>query len=659
MKIDLTTDKDYFRPDIQGLRGVAVLLVVIYHTGLALPGGFIGVDMFFVISGFVITQLLLRESDQNGKISLKNFYYRRARRLIPALSIVIIFTLVSSVFVMSPFGEQQQIVKTAIASTFFAGNIHLFAMNTYDALKDNPLRHLWSLGVEEQFYLIYPLVFLSICKFSTVSNFRKRLLGTLTFFMTSSFLLSALLSSGFEFGYKNGSIIHQNLSFLTNIGFVAGGDWPTKFAFFGAPSRFWEILLGALIAVGFSSKNLFPYWFAKVMTLISALAVIATALFLTTEANFPGLFAVIPVFATGILIVFGEEKTLVNRIFSAYPLVRLGDVSYSLYLWHWPIIVFSRAIWPGTSIAPLVAAALSFGIANFSYLKIENPYNKRVNGTVRSSLNLVGLSVLIVALSFGGFSVANSGLGFPRVETKWENLASTSGCEDGKKPGDPSCLFGVDAPKFSGVLFGDSNARSASDGVVRAVRNLGGEISISWKSGCSFQIGGIDQNCRQLNDKRLRFLTDRKPDFVVIVNYLNYFSEDTEILINRLNVILDELRIRNIPVIVQGQIPECFFRISLIRYSAQSIRYCEVKLTDQASRNQILVQSRLLTEKYPLNTFVDPADSLCDSTLCEAFSRNKWIYSDSKHLSKSGSMLLAPLFEDAIRQSLKFISAKS
>ena len=152
--------ESYFRSDIQGLRGIAVLLVVIYHTGFSLPGGFIGVDMFFVISGFVITQVLLREYEETGKISLSYFYARRARRLIPALSVVTIFTLLISLVAMSPFGEQQQIVKTAIASTFFAGNIHLFAMNSYEALKDNPLRHLWSLGVEEQFYWIYPVLFI-------------------------------------------------------------------------------------------------------------------------------------------------------------------------------------------------------------------------------------------------------------------------------------------------------------------------------------------------------------------------------------------------------------------------------------------------------------------------------------------------------------------
>ena len=653
MKIDLTTDKDYFRPDIQGLRGVAVLLVVIYHTGLALPGGFIGVDMFFVISGFVITQLLLRESDQNGKISLKNFYYRRARRLIPALSIVIIFTLVSSVFVMSPFGEQQQIVKTAIASTFFAGNIHLFAMNTYDALKDNPLRHLWSLGVEEQFYLIYPLVFLSICKFSTVRNFRKRLLGTLIFFMTSSFLFSALLSSGFEFGYKNGSIIHQNLSFLTNIGFVAGGDWPTKFAFFGAPSRFWEILLGALIAIVFSFKYLFPDWLARVVTLIGALALIATALFLTTEANFPGLLAVIPVFATGILIVFGEEKTLVNKILSAPPLVLLGDISYSLYLWHWPMIVFSRAIWPGTAIAPLVAAALSFGIANLSFQKVEARFRHQ-DGS-RKNLTWQILVALVCTVLFAGVSksFADTGLNIPVPESKFDNYATKNACADGSDMDQTECFFASDG-RFLAILIGDSNARSASDGVASAVHSLGGDLIISYKSGCPLVDNDPIPDCQELNKVRFESLTRLKPALVIIVsNQLAYISNLGETgVIAGFTRTLEFLNKSEIPAVVQGNIPDCVSTRSLVKVWSKKIFECEIGLSRQTEWSTILETSRLLTLNYPDNEFIDPTPTICPNRDCRAKVDGDWVFSDMNHLSPTGSRMLTPEYIKAIKKIL-------
>ena len=235
--------KAHYRADIQGLRGIAVLLVVIYHTGFALPGGFVGVDMFFVISGFVITQVLVREYEETGSIRLNQFYVRRARRLIPALSVVVIFTLLISLVAMSPFGEQQQIIKTAIASTFFAGNIHLFAMSTYESLKDNPLRHLWSLGVEEQFYWVYPVFFLVLLRLAK-KCFIKVLMLVLSIFAVISFGIGVLLTYGFEFGYTDSSILSSQFAFLEKIGFQPGGDWPTKFAFFGAPARFWEIILG-------------------------------------------------------------------------------------------------------------------------------------------------------------------------------------------------------------------------------------------------------------------------------------------------------------------------------------------------------------------------------------------------------------------------------
>ena len=165
-----TTDTQ-FRPDIQGLRGVAVLLVVIYHTKLALPGGYLGVDIFFVISGFVITQMLLRELESSNTINLKAFFSRRIKRILPALCVVTCFTLFLSLIILSPFGDQQKAINASRATTMFFANFHFLLLDTYTELTTNPFRQMWSLSIEEQFYLIFPFFLLLVYKLT--KNFNK------------------------------------------------------------------------------------------------------------------------------------------------------------------------------------------------------------------------------------------------------------------------------------------------------------------------------------------------------------------------------------------------------------------------------------------------------------------------------------------------------
>ncbi len=187
-----------YRKDIQGLRGVAILLVLIYHSGVALPGGFVGVDVFFVVSGFVITQLLVEELELTGGIDLKNFYARRARRLLPALAIVTVATLIFSFLALSPFGAQQEVVATGAASSVFIANFYLLIQDTYSNLGSNPLRHMWSLAVEEQFYLVFPVVIFLAWKFLlNKTRNPKRNLSVLV-------VLAGMVSFYLSYGFSNG-----------------------------------------------------------------------------------------------------------------------------------------------------------------------------------------------------------------------------------------------------------------------------------------------------------------------------------------------------------------------------------------------------------------------------------------------------------------------
>ena len=647
--------ESYFRSDIQGLRGIAVLLVVIYHTGFALPGGFIGVDMFFVISGFVITQVLLREYEETGKISLSNFYARRARRLIPALSVVTIFTLLISLVAMSPFGEQQQIIKTALASTFFAGNIHLFAMNSYEALKDNPLRHLWSLGVEEQFYWIYPILFIGILRTA-----RKRFYSTLTIsisvFAVMSFVFGLLLTNGFEFGYTSGSSLSSQFSILAKIGFEPGGDWPAKFAFFGAPARFWEILLGSLTALAVKKFNFKLRVTASLLAAAAIAALVWSSVALNSRSAFPGALALPTVIGTVLLIFFNRQVGPVNRFLTSSPLVYLGDISYSLYLWHWPLIVFSRAIWPGTSYAPLIAAAISLLPAVASFRLIES---RRRSPTELSRLKTFRLATLFVLMSLlvssVAFRAANTGLGIPVPESKWLNFATQNNCGDGVESWDVDCLFGSSNPSFTAVLIGDSNARSASDGVFNAVRSLGGELLISVKSGCSMIENAIEPDCQELNSGRFEKLKTLSPDLVILVSnysgYLASFKEDQ--IIKGLETTIEYMARNRIPVIVQGQIPDCYSSQSLIKVVSNKIYECEISLAKQLERSRLLKASQIVTANFDNNVFIDTTELICPKLVCRSFRDGKWIYSDSNHLSPTGSKILTPIYFEAIKEVLE------
>ena len=647
--------ESYFRSDIQGLRGIAVLLVVIYHTGFALPGGFVGVDMFFVISGFVITQVLLREYEETGKISLSNFYARRARRLIPALSVVTIFTLLISLVAMSPFGEQQQIIKTALASTFFAGNIHLFAMNSYEALKDNPLRHLWSLGVEEQFYWIYPILFIGILRTA-----RKRFYSTLTIsisvFAVMSFVFGLLLTNGFEFGYTSGSSLSSQFSILAKIGFEPGGGWPAKFAFFGAPARFWEILLGSLTALAVKKFNFKLRVTASLLAAIAIAALVWSSVALNSRSAFPGALALPTVFGTVLLIFFNRQVGPVNRFLTSSPLVNLGDISYSLYLWHWPLIVFSRAIWPGTPYAPLIAATVSFFPAVASFRLIESRHRSSKNLSRLKTFRLATLYVLMPLLvSSVAFRAANTGLGIPVPESKSLNFATSNGCGDGVENWDVDCSFGGINPSFTAVLIGDSNARSASDGVFDAVLSLGGELFISVKSGCSLIKDAIEPDCQKLNLERFERLKTLRPDLVILVsNYSGYLASFREAqIVDGLEKTLEFMANNQIPVVVQGQIPDCYFSQSLIKDVINKIYECEISLDKQIAWARLVTSTKIATLKYVNNVYIDVTKSICPQGVCRSFRNGRWIYSDLNHLSPTGSKILTPLYNEAIKEVLK------
>src|SRR5919198_1391735 len=321
----------HHRADVQGLRALAVLLVVAYHAGLPLPAGFVGVDVFFVISGFVITGLVLRQLDA-GRFSLAEFYARRTKRLLPALVLMLLVVLVVSFLLQSPRGPQQTTAKTAVGAMLLVANLVILRTSGgyFDAAATaNPLLHVWSLSVEEQFYLGFSVLLLLAWWVGRRGGAGVRSTAAAVAALTAASLALAVACT-----YANGPV-------------WSVGD-PASLAFYSSPTRAWEFGVGALIAC-WAHRRTDDHQVGKrlaVLTAAASLALLAgTILLVDGRTPWPGVMALLPVAATAGLIVAGTlAPNPVSRLLSRRPAVWVGDLSYSLYLWHWPLIAFASLL---------------------------------------------------------------------------------------------------------------------------------------------------------------------------------------------------------------------------------------------------------------------------------------------------------------------------
>src|SRR3954451_8836037 len=305
------------RSDIQGLRAVAVLLVVLFHAELGFSGGFVGVDVFFVISGFVITAMLLNELHGTDTLRLARFYARRIRRLMPALALLIAVVALVGILA-APVGIQDVAARTGASASVFLGNFYLYFVpkGYFAAGSDlNPFLHTWSLAVEEQFYLVFPVVLLGAWKLGRRS---RRSVGyacaALALLGLASFVLSYLL-------------VHNHA--------LPGISSPQEFAFYSSFTRAWEFAVGAILAFGLVRLHTMPRGLALAAGWIGIALVIVVSLRYDASTPFPGTAAIAPVVGTVLVLASGSGGTRgVRRGLSVKPLVKLGDMSYSWYLWH-------------------------------------------------------------------------------------------------------------------------------------------------------------------------------------------------------------------------------------------------------------------------------------------------------------------------------------
>lgn len=635
------------RLDVQGLRAFAILFVLGFHGNMGIGSGFVGVDVFFAISGFVITTTLVAELERTGSLRLGAFYVRRVKRLLPALSAMLaVVAVLGTLF--APVRAVHLLPLTALAASVFGANVYIASLpQGYFSVSSNlnPLLHTWTLGVEEQFYLAFPLILIVSWRLARRVAARAACVLSVAVLTLLSFLLATSWST-----------------------------WDPTGAFYASPARAWEFGAGVLTAL------LVPLW-SRIPTLIcsavaaAALPIVVLSAFAVPETGSIATRLGPPVLATCALMAAGTRRNVVSFLLGRRPLVAIGDLSYSLYLWHWPLIVFGQALDPGARWAAPTAGILSFVPAVVSFRYLENPIRRM---TLRGR-PVVRLAAVCVALPAAA-AVAALHVSFVTpasyASAAHEDLAMNC---DGPAPlGDPSrehCNIRVLNSRGTVVLIGDSNAGQFTEPVLKAAHELHLDVDIVTFSSCAFvPLRLHESGCERRNALSMKAMTRVRPKLVVIAARSDVMVGDARVAIARLGGTpttssslkpriyeralheelsdLDRLGIRSlvvhpVPQLHQDEAACAVVMLALGRCSGLLLR----DQVDDDLRPAVMAES-LAARGIPLASVMSVEDAICGKSRCSASRDGVPMYRDREHLSVPGSLTLSGRFEAAISQRL-------
>lgn len=635
----------YFRPEIEGLRGLAILLVVADHANFpGLQGGFVGVDLFFVISGYLITGLLLQEIRLTGTIDFPDFYARRIRRLLPAFLLVVTVTVAAAAILLTP-AEQLAHAVEAAAALAWVSNFY-FALNDLDYFaaeaESSLFLHTWSLGVEEQFYLLWPL--LLIMASSIARNVKK-----------SWLLLSACLS-----------ISCLLLSFVASL--ILLSNWQS-WSFYLMPLRGWQFALGAICFLltpshdggfGGSSGKCFLACSGHVRAILAwsgLLLILAAGMFLEGKAApYPGLRALVPSAGVALVLMFASSQgpNGIGRLLSLPPMQWVGRISYSLYLWHWPVLLLGGQL---TGIGGLPSAAIlvavSIVLATLTFYLVEKPARYELSWSIRPRVAI--WSAFVATLTLMGMSVlwtqgAQSWLDAPEQQRYREArfdlpIIYGMGCDDWYKSAAVKvCRFGQESAARKVVLLGDSIGAQWFPALARIFDGEEWQLLVLTKSACPIvdedvfyhRIGREYTECKIWRDEAIRTISQVRPDIVIVGSAESYGFSATQ-WISGTRRVLDTVAksaesvylIRPTPVL-PFDAPACLGRQAWRHRFLPWAHECTASLSESGEIGTALARA---VEGLTNTAVLDMNAVVCPQGTCVTETATQIVYRDDRHLT--------------------------
>ena len=649
-----------FRPDIEGLRAVAIVFVVIYHAGWRwAAGGYLGVDVFFVLSGFLITGILLDEIETTGTLSLTHFWARRARRLLPAAAVITCVVLVVDAILLTPF-DQIAAAESVRAFAVYASNI-LFAIRSteYFGGPVDPMLHTWSLSVEEQFYLFFAPTLLALAVLSGRHGrdaFRRR------------FCIATIIVS---IGSLVGCLLLVRRYPLV--------------AFFILPPRAWEFGLGAVTVLLVRRVDRLGPVAVEVLSFAGIAGLLASAAFLRSEVVQPlGLITLLPTVSAATLIMTGASphQSIVGRMLATAPMRLIGRLSYSWYLWHWPVLVFLREYVGKPSLKlSVVVALLSLVPAAMTYQLIESPIRFSKSLQRHAGLVLVSavtLAAVTIALATLAIHHSNRALAAPKfapvLAARVLPAGYSNGCHLSIAAVDgPVCTFGRAASDTTIVLFGDSHSEHYFP-VLDAIAHLRRWTLVSLtKSACpsvsvsvwNGQLGRQYSECDEWRRKSIARIVALRPTLVMVANTRAYevVVGDRRLRTDQVEAargqwhdgmarLLADLRPSGARVMVMQNNPHPSFDISkcLVKHIDDPRRCAGYSMR---SVDTVLASSeRSAVQGTPGASYVSLNSVICSGSECPVFRNGIVRYQDGNHLSKPYVLSILPEMSRLLTQAL-------